>query len=175
MRKVFHAIGGSFFPILFIFFPEDICFLLLYIALGFFFLFDASRLFIPPLNRFLFSKYGFMFKDVERRRPTGSTVLLIASLVVFTFFPREIAITSLLFLSIGDPVSWLARKKPLMGAIMLVTCLLVGFLIKFTLFPLSITAVILGAVGASLGQLLPFPDDNFLIPALSALLMWSVS
>ena len=54
-----------------------------------------------------------LFRESERSRPTGSTVMLVAALAVFLLFDKPIAIVALLVLSVGDPIaSAVGRPAP---------------------------------------------------------------
>jgi len=75
-----------------------------------------------------------ILKVEERVRPTGTSYLLLASVVVFLLFEKHVAMMSLLFLSLGDLAAtvvgdwfgkWRAFGKSLEGS---VTCLAVCLL-----------------------------------------------
>ena len=120
---------------------------------------------------------------------TGSTTLLMSSLVCVLIFQKHIAVAALCFLIVGDTMAALVGKtygrikvfrKTLEGSLAcLLTCIIVVLIIRPYLdaqnpLPANIGFVVgfIGAVVATLVELLPIPlDDNFLIPILSGAAM----
>lgn len=172
-RRLFHILGGSFFPVLAFFLPLNLILLFLVIATFFSLVFDLARMLFPVINSWaLFS--WIALKGEERRGLTGSTFLLLSSLFVFYFFEKEIAIISLLFLSLGDPLAsivgerWGRRRlmgKSLEGGFaFFFTALTVGFILS-PILGLTSLQVFLGAMVGSVIELLPLPlNDNLIIP-----------
>jgi dolichol kinase len=117
-------------------------------------------------------------------RILGTTYFLVGTLITILFFSKSIAICVLLFTVFGDAASAivgtkygsikLIGKKSLQGTLaFLIVCLLVGFglvnLPGITLLPLLI---LVGAVIATLVELLPIPiDDNLTVPIITGVLM----
>src|SRR5205085_7006829 len=100
----------------------------------------------------------------------GSTYLLLAALLAIEIFPRPVAATALGFTVLGDGFAALAGRawgrtrlfgKSLEGfAACLLVCLLWGSYVALT-GHLPWNIVIIGAMVASLVELLPIPlDDN---------------
>ena len=125
------------------------------------------------------SHLGIILKSEEGFRPTGSTYLLLASLIVFLLFEKYVAIASLLFLSIGDLMATVIGEKfgkrrvfnkSLEGSLAcLVSCLLIGMVMTWVGPVMVLPVAIVGAVAATLVELLPIPaDDNLTIPIFSA-------
>jgi dolichol kinase len=121
-------------------------------------------------------------KEEEQTQPTGSTLLLLASLLIFLFSEKDIAITSLLSVAIGDPVAsnigsrfgkHFMGKKTLEGSLAcLFSCLVVGLSISRLSLTMSPLVASYGAIYATLVEALPIDaDDNFTMPLLSAIAM----
>ena len=103
---------------------------------------------------------------------------MISSTLVIAIFPKNIAVISLIFMSIGDTVAGLfgknygrikIGKKTLEGFLAgLSSCLIIAYLYKP--LPFQITAS--GAFFGMLIEALPLPlDDNLKIPIISSLAM----
>jgi glycerol-3-phosphate acyltransferase PlsY len=114
---------------------------------------------------------------------TGATWLFIGSTLTVAIFPKEIAVISLIYMSIGDSVAGLVGRKygtikfydkTIEGSLAgLFVCLLSGYLIQLTL-PLLV--VFSGAFAAMFIELLPLPiDDNLSVPLFAGTIMVIVS
>ncbi|MEQ4489598.1 MAG: hypothetical protein AAC990_04430 [Dehalococcoides mccartyi] len=181
-RRWLHLIGGSFFPILALFVPNTALLIPLAIVAGALTLLEIVRLKIPQLNQWMILHLGEALKPREQSQATGATYLLLASVIVFLFPDKYVAITSLLFLSIGDLMAKIIGekyghrvlfKKSIEGSFAcLVSCLSIGILISRITPTISLPIAIIGAVSATIVELLPSPiDDNLTIPIISALMM----
>jgi len=178
-RRLWHLVGGSFFPILALFVPKGILLITLGAMTGIFVVWEIARLNIPRVNKWMISHLKVVLKDEERFQATGTTSLLLSSVVVFLLFDKYVAITSLLFLSIGDLVATVIGEeygrlalfsKSLEGSLAcLVSCLLIGGLMTRISPTIAPAVAMVGAVSATIVELLPIPiDDNLTIPVLSA-------
>jgi glycerol-3-phosphate acyltransferase PlsY len=119
-----------------------------------------------------------IFSEFIRRTETnkfnGSTFLCLAFFLVIFCFSRNVAITAMFFLSLGDAAAELGGKnfgrlkyfgKSLEGTF---AFFLVAFLIAYVLFDQWQIALI-GAVAGALVELLSFElDDNLTVPIGSA-------
>ena len=110
---------------------------------------------------------------------TGATWVFIGSTLTVAFFPKEIAIISLVYMSLGDTIAGLVGRKfgkikfynkTIEGTLAgLIVCLLSGYLVQLTL-PLVI--VFSGAFAAMFIELLPLPiDDNLSVPLFAGTIM----
>ena len=106
---------------------------------------------------------------------TGATWVMIASLLTISLFPKNIAILSLIFMSLGDTFAALVGRKfgkvaffnktfeGFLGG--LLPCIIIGF--YFNSLPLYVSIV--GAFSAMIIEVVPIPiDDNLSIPVFSA-------
>ncbi len=178
-RKLWHILGGSFFPVLAFFLPRLALLITLGVAVAASLALEIARFASPAVSRWVTARLGPLMKSEEKQdRVTGTTYLLLASLVVFLFFAKYVAITSLFFLAIGDFMAALVGRryggpeifgKTMAGsAACLVACLLIGGLMSLT-GELGLGVAVAGAVAATVVELLPIPvDDNLTIPIVSA-------
>ena len=181
-RRLWHLIGGSFFPILALFIPRGTLLITLGAMTAIFVTGEIVRFSSPSVNRWMVSHLGIILKKGTGFRPSGSTYLLLSSLAVFLLFEKYVAITSLLFLSIGDLMAAVIGEKfgrrrvfskSLEGSLAcLASCLLIGLLMTRIGPTITLPVAIIGAVLATIVELLPIPiDDNLTIPLLSAGIM----
>ena len=114
--------------------------------------------------------FGSLIRGHEHVSFTGSTFLLVGSLLTVCVFPKTVAVSALCFLIVGDPVAALIGKsigvvrlfgnKTLEGSL---ANFLVCFGIGLLFLPLPLAVV--GAVAAAVAEVLPIPlDDNLRIP-----------
>jgi dolichol kinase len=125
-----------------------------------------------PRTRNLFRHFfGELIRNHEEASLLGSTYLLIACLLSIHLFPKPIAVLALCFLIVGDTVAAIVGKsvgrirmfgKTLEGSL---ACLVICFGITLFLPEVPFHVAIVGAVVATIFELLPIPlDDNFRIP-----------
>ncbi|MDR2862035.1 MAG: hypothetical protein LBV07_05760 [Syntrophobacterales bacterium] len=186
-RKLFHVFASSFVPLVYWFSPYftqqqtktgllillSCCFIILFIM-------DIIRFISPPINLFLMKRFSLLIRQTETRRFTGATFMCLSFLLTIFFFSREIAVTAMLFISLGDTAAEIAGKhwgrrkfhgRSLEG--------MAGF------FLLSLPAAWLiledwrvAVLGAAMGALIEFfsfrVDDNLSVPFLSALSIWFI-
>ena len=131
---------------------------------------------IKKLFKMFFDK---MLREHELKGQfTGATWVMISASVTILFFSKNIAIISLIFMSIGDTFAALIGKKygklkiydksleGFLGG--LIVCLVAAY--YYDPLPFYISGV--GALTAMLFETLPLPlDDNFRIPIGSAIIM----
>lgn len=132
---------------------------------------EVFRLNHLPTRKLFRHFFGELLRNHEEVSLLGSTYLLIACLLSIHLFPKPIAVLALAFLIVGDTMAaivgkWLGRTrifdKTLEGsAACFVTCYLLTLLVPEIPFHVAIV----GAVTATVFELLPIPlDDNFRIP-----------
>lgn len=178
-RKLWHLAGGLFFPALALFVSREALLITVGAITGLFILFEAVRFAFPGIKRWITSHLGIVLKREEQVQPTGTTLLLLASLVVFFLFEKDIAIMSLLFVAVGDPIASLIGEKygkhtvfnkSLEGSLAcLISCLAVGMIMTRLSPAMSLLVVAYGALWATVVEILPIPvDDNFSMPLFSA-------
>ena len=140
-----------------------------------------------------------LLRPHEKEQVGAYIYFQVASLISVIFFEKTIAIAAILMLSLGDTASGLcgallnegnvrySRKKftikpiPIVS-VMFAVCVLIGFILVSSPLTqdmkyLSFISYVAGALGATLGDAVPFRvqgkpvDDNLLIPLLSGIFM----
>ena len=130
-------------------------------------------------------------RSCEVTKMSGTPYYILATLLALAIFPKPVAILSILFLAVGDPIASMigilygrksiriAQGKSLVGTLGgVVSCALVT-LAFLKVYPVPVSDgiwLILGALGGlagGLAELAPFDmDDNFTIPIISGFVMW---
>ncbi len=132
----------------------------------------------------IFNKYfnHMMRKHELDGKFTGATWVVIISVPIIYFFSKEIAILSLVFMSVGDTAATIIGQafgkkmigsKTLEGSLGCLGACIIALLI-LDLMPLSVG--LSGAIMATIFEVLPLNiDDNVLIPVASGTTMLLVS
>ena len=181
-RQLFHLIPGSIVPVAGIFAPQEIT-VIAFGALAFISLsLDLLRFRASWLNRLFTRWLAPLLKKEEDHRITGATYMVVAGFIVFLFFDKTVAVSAMLFLSLGDPVAALVgrrmpgprlfAKSPVgTAAFVGVSLLVVTALVGSGAFQYH-WGLLVGAVVAGLVELTPVPlDDNLTIPLISGAVM----
>jgi dolichol kinase len=175
-RKIIH-ISGSIIPILYIFGSWDVAVLILSICF-------FATLFIE-WQRLKYNWQISFARAHERLRISGALYFAFSALFAVLFFKKEIAISALLMLAIGDSISGIIgaafevknfrvkekRKPAKLFIIMLAICFFLAY------FFLPFEVALLGAVIAAIADSFPLKffneilDDNLAIPILSGTAM----
>lgn len=181
-RRLFHLTFGSIVPVVGIFsswsFLVVVAGVLALAGLGL----DLARFRSVTLNRLFLHWMAPLLKIGEDYRITGATYMMVAGFFAFLLFDQAVAVTALLFLSIGDPVAALVGRRMIgpriFGKSPLGTLAFIGvsFLVVTILVSSSVIqyhwGLLAGAVVAGLVELAPMPlDDNLTIPLLSGAVM----
>ena len=131
----------------------------------------------------LFRKYflGRVLREEENATFMGSTYFLFSAILTILLFPKSIAIVSLLFLILSDTAAALVGKR--IGRISLfgktlegsVAFCLTSLLIVWIYPNLNLLSGFLGALGATIAEVLPIGvDDNLTIPLVAGTIMFFV-
>lgn len=186
LRKVFHVLTSSVVPLFYWFLPffttvgEGRFFIVvcLLFALMLFSLFDGARLLSSAFNRFVMDRLSLLIRESEKKKITGATFTCLSFLVVVFVFPREVAVTAMLFLTLGDTAAeiagknWGSRKyngRSLEG--------MAGFfIVAMPLAWIVFQDWRVALTGAVMGSLIEFfsigVDDNLTVPVGSAMALW---
>lgn len=177
-RRLFHAAVGTSIPVVALFLSEPLPVFVTGIMAAGSLALDLIRLRTPWLNRLFLRWLRLLLKTEEESRITGATYLLIAAFIAFLAFDKEIAVTVLLFLSLGDPAAALIGgpipgprifgKSPV-GTVAFVgaSLLVIGLLTTTGVLEFHWTLVAAAVVGG-LVELAPLPfDDNLTVPLIS--------
>ncbi|KAM9955748.1 hypothetical protein ACTFIW_001953 [Dictyostelium discoideum] len=147
-----------------------------------YFIWEQMRLNIPAMQEFCVKMYGGMMREKEKDRMNGVFFYLLGSTICVYFFHPLIAVSSMLFLIIGDFTAALVGisygrtkigNKSLEGSIaMFSVCWILSYI---TFFNQNLAEHISfwGAISATLIELFnpSWIDDNLTIPILSAITM----
>ena len=126
-----------------------------------------------PRTRHVFRHFfGELLRNHEEASLLGSTYLLIACLLTIHVFPKPVAVLALMFLILGDTVAaivgkWVGRVRLIGGKTLegSIACFLVCFGLTLLMPGVPPMVGLVGALTATLFELLPIPlDDNFRIP-----------
>lgn len=189
-RKVWHCGMGVFMAAVYgLGTPKVVCVLLLTLGLGFFLTAEYARLMFPKVNAFAIRVMGPLMRRSEVNRVSGTPFYVGSVLLSVAIFPKDIAILSILFLAIGDPmssifgISWghlgprFANGKSLIGtAAGMGVCCLITFGYLLVIGVPTGSAVLIALAGGFAGggaEMIPLDiDDNFSIPLVSGLALW---
>ena len=167
------------------FLPETPLLLALGSVTFLFLLFDITRLRVSGFNRWFISHFGSMLREEEKSSLTTSNYVLLAALVSYIAFGRDIALLAVAFLALGDVAAAIVGDrfgrtrlfgKALEGDLAcFLSCLAIGFVLYYAGLHVGSRTVIVGAVGATIGQAIQTPvDDNLTLPLLAGVLMAAV-
>lgn len=189
-RKLWHASTGLCMALAYsLFLTHTQSIALLAVILSFALVVEWRRLRDARFNRLAMTLWGPLMRQEERHRITGVPFYVGAALLCVIVFPKPIALMSILYLAIGDPIASIfgilygqgmrkfAGGKSLVGSIAaFVACMLITLLVLDQL-PIALgTWLGLSVWGGLLGggaELLPLEvDDNFAIPLVSGFGHW---
>lgn len=142
---------------------------------------DLLRLHAPGVKKFFRRFFGEMIREHEALSLLGSTYLLLAALLAIEIFPLPVAAAALGFTVLGDAFAAMAGKawgrtrlfhKSIEGALAGLTACLAWACYLGAGGYVPWAPVLVGAVAASLIELLPIPlDDNLGITLFSGYVM----
>ena len=181
-RGLFHMLGGLFICIAGLFLPGMFVVISLCLATAIFLSFELIRIKSPAINRWFFSFFKLLVREGESSRLTGTSYMLIAALIAFLVFPRDIAALGLAFLAVGDSMATIVGKKigrrkflgkTLEGNLACFTCcVVVGLVFYYAGLGVPLLTILLGALCATVVEAMPLPvNDNLTIPLLSGAVM----
>lgn len=182
-RKMYHVLAASLFPLAYLYPPFGMDnlsikkWLLIVSGCSFLvsFIFDFLRLRDHRFNSQFMKFFSAFIRRTETNRYNGSTFLCLAFFLVIFFFSRNVAITAMFFLSLGDAAAELGGKnfgrmkifgKSLEGT---AAFFLVAFLTAYVLIE-DWKIALIGALAGALVELFSFElDDNLTVPIGSAI------
>jgi len=181
-RGAAHIIVGLSIAFSGLFIPKTVFLSLLGAATVIFLVIEFIRFHSPAVNRRFCSFFRIVVRESEKTRLTGASYMLLAALISFLVFTRDVAVTSVCFLALGDALATIIGgsngKKGIRGktaagkAACLLACLAIGFILYYSGLKVSIPAIVIGAIAATIMESLPkFVDDNLTIPVISGAVM----
>lgn len=173
---------GLSIPIAALFLPRTVLIISLSAVTFVFLALELVRLKAPAVNSWFFSFFKPLLREKEVSRPTGASYLLVASLIAFLIFQRDIAVLALSFLAVGDPLAAIVgqrmgkRKllsKTLEGDLAcFISCIAIGSVFYYTGLGIPLPTILAGIVMATIVEAMPLPvNDNLAIPLLAGLVM----
>lgn len=150
---------------------------------------ETLRLKNPSVNQFAMRLWGPLMRAHEVHRYSGIPYYVAAALIAVTVFPMPIAVLSLLYLAVGDPVASLfgilygdrsirfTNGKSLIGTLAGITICTMITLIYMSgahlSYPTLLGVAALGGLIGGTAEMLPLDiDDNFTIPIISGFSLW---
>lgn len=181
-RGLFHICGGLFFPVVALFLPRIGLLIFLGVVTFVFLAFDLIRFKVPAIKRLVFWIFKPLMREKEASSLTGASYLLVASLIVFVVFTRDIAVLSLCFLAVGDAVAGIVGKK--MGKRRLlsktlegdmacfISCVLMGSVLHYAVIDVPLLTILVGSASAAIIEAIPLRiNDNLTMPLFAGLMM----
>ena len=110
-RRLFHVVAGSSIPLAGIFLSETLMIWILSFLAGGGLVLDLARFRVGWLNRIFTRWMAPLLKQDEAAHITGATYMLIAALVIYVLYGKEVAIPVMFFLSLGDPAAALVGRR----------------------------------------------------------------
>ena len=106
VRKIWHCGMGAFMAVLYGFgLPKSVAISLLFIAFVFFSVVEFIRLRHPKINSYAIKMWGPIMRSSEITKVSGTPFYVGSVMLSIAVFPKPIAILSILFLAVGDPIS----------------------------------------------------------------------
>lgn len=182
LRQLYHSLSGLalVFFISFLNKPADVYLILILLFSAV--IIETARLYLPGINRLFINCFGILMRGEERHNPTGTLYYILGALMALLLFPKEIALFSMTVLAVGDPSAYIVGsnfgrlrigKKSIEGSLAFFTAAVITGLLFHRLWdPLSVTAMIMGALTGAVTELIPVRiNDNLTIPvAVSAVI-----
>lgn len=147
---------------------------------------DVLRQAHPGLRAFYDRHWGHLMRGDEIGRLSGASHVMIASVLCVVLFPKPVAVTALLFMSVSDAAASLVgmrskgprwfRASLAGSSAFLVSAVIIGLLFLHGR-PL---AALVGAVAGTIIEALPLRigeariDDNITVPLGAGLIMWAL-
>lgn len=189
-RKIWHFLGVIFVAILYHNMSRPLALQLLTLFCSLSIAVELWRSRSPRFNQRLVRMFKSIMRENEKQGLTGTTYLFLGALTIVAFFPKNVAMLSLLFLATADPIASyfgirfgkdkLWGRKSLQGSVAaFFDCAIVSAAYFFAhnlmadrIMIVSILAGISGALAeaAPIGRL----DDNFIMPVVSSCLLWVI-
>ena len=112
-RRLFHVVAGSCIPLAGIFLSETVMIWALAILAAQGLVLDLVRFRVGWLNALFMRLMAPLLKEDEAGHITGATYMLIAAVIVFVLYGKEVGIPVMFFLSLGDPAAaMMGRRMP---------------------------------------------------------------
>ena len=182
-RKLFHLCALIYVAGI-IYLPRPAYLIVLAAAFAVAWTVERCRLSVPAFNAWFVGRFGGLLRPEEQSRMSGVVWMLAGVFITVALLPSvTLSAAAVLYLIFGDGVASLAgkkiggphwpgsRRRPSGTFACLVACVIVGVLVLRPAYGWS--AVVVGAAAATLLEMGVIPlDDNFTIPAGTAVVLW---
>ncbi len=186
LRRLYHLVMGvSCFSLYAWVLNREQALLLLLVGGGFLIGLDILRLKVPWFKKQVLKHFSNVMRRNELLAITGNSFYIIGIFAVVLFFTKPVALLSILYLALGDPIAAfvgtqygktkLWGRKSLEGAFANFVVSLIAtawFLLGYMGFSGrdALVGAVIGGLVSTLAELCPVPvDDNLSVPILSAL------
>ncbi len=194
-RKIGHAMMGTFFVYFLIYtgLPKALTWSLTTVFVISCLALEISRHMSPSVNKWVCKWFKPVMREAEKTRVNSAIFYIAAALFVYFLFPVEIAVLSVLFLAIGDPVAGIfgvffgktkiSEHTSLEGFIACwAACGLIALVMHAYVFATQISipglialSLFSGLAGAFAESSFKKIDDNLVMPIVSAFLLLGLS
>lgn len=191
-RKIWHALSGVAGSLLYLYYiPKNIFLLLLAVLTGLYLSVEIIRKCNSQYHKELIQHWKWFLRESEMEGVNTGLYYLLSCFIAIAFFPKTIAILSIFYLSLADPIAaligtlWGKKSiqifsgKSLIGSLAaFLICFLVTILFLRNSIPFNQLLLIsfIGGLAGSVAESLPLKiDDNLTIPIFSGLVLWGSS
>ncbi len=189
VRKAIHLFSLSI-PIIYFFISKQLAIYLLVPITAACIIVDVTRYYIPTVARWFYKWFGWLLRrheiDVNKKRLSGASNVLISALLCVIIFPKVIAISAFTILIISDTTSALIGRrfgrhrffaKSLEGSSAFFVSAILVILIAPKIDKLLMEYIV-GFIAAAIGTIveaLPIKiDDNLTIPISVGFSLWAL-
>ncbi len=177
LRKSTH-LAGLTLPVIYLFLDKPTMLILVGLLTGFAFTVELAKWCSPRFADIFFRTLTPLLRSHERKGAvTGATYYLVSVFLSILFFAKVLALVCIFFMIFGDMAAALVGKmwgktkliagKSLEGS---AACFIVC--VTIALVKLNPIIAVIGALVATLVELIPFPiDDNLTVPLISGAVM----
>jgi dolichol kinase len=190
-RKIWHMMTGLLIISLYMSgMPQSTALTILGLLLGWSAVMETLRLKNPGINEKCIRFFGPVIRSCEVNRVSGMPYYIASAFVAIAVFPKPVAILSIAFLALGDPLASLVgilysqRSVKIFNGAKSLHGTAAGYFVcaATTWLYLKSTGMVgldlirlslLGGFAGAFAELLPLEiDDNFTIPVISGFIMW---
>ena len=188
VRKSIHLFSLSI-PIIYFFISKQLALYLLVPITAAFIIVDVARYYIPIVARWFYKWFGWLLRrhetDINKKRLSGASNVLISALLCVLLFPKVIAINAFTILIISDTTSALIGRrfgrhrflaKSLEGSLAFFVSAILVILVapKIAQLPMEYIIGFIAAAICTVVEALPIKiDDNLSIPISVGLSLWA--
>ena len=110
-RRIFHVLTTAALALMALGLDREVMIIITGSLTGVAVALEISRWRLPALNGWFQARFAVLMKQSESSQVLGSTYMAAASLIVFLFFDKELAILALLYIAVGDPLAGVVGKR----------------------------------------------------------------